>query len=129
MKCYIFVLSLALMGCRSQKEAVHQVNESIELGQMIECVTTIEYDNEELNVPDHFDVDAKPTNKPKRITVKTVKKVSNSSTIQKSDSAWVKKEKSTAVEETGILHNCKSMLMMLGIVFLILLLFRVFWLK
>lgn len=126
MKCYIFVLSLALMGCRSQKEAVHQVNESIELGQMVECVTTIEYENEELNVPGHFDVDAKPTNKPKRITVKTVKKISNTSTIQKSDSVQIKKEKSPEHEDTGLLHNCKYMLMMLGVVFLMIVLFRLF---
>lgn len=126
MKCYSIVLCLALMGCRSQKEAVHQVNESIELGQMVECVTTIEYDNEELNVPDHIDVDAKPNNKPKRITVKTVKKVSNTSTIQKSDSVQIKKEKSAAHEDTGLLHNCKSVLMVLGGVFLMIVLFSLF---
>lgn len=129
MKCYIFVLSLALMGCRSQKETVHQFNESVETGQMIECVTTVEYENEVLNMPGQIDIDCKPTNKPKRLTVRTVKKVSNSSNVQKSDSAWLKKENSAAHQETGILHNCKSMLMMLGIVFLILLLFQVFRLK
>lgn len=117
------------MGCRSQKETVRQVNESIEMGQMIECVTTVEYENEVLQVPGQINIDCKPTNKSKRLTVRTVKKVSNSSTVQKSDSAWVKKEKSSKTEETGLLHNCKSMLMVLGIVFLILLLFRVFRLK
>lgn len=126
MKCYIFVLSLALMGCRSQKETVHQVNESIEMGQMIEWVTTVEYEDEQLNVPCQIDIDCKPTIKPKIVRVRTEKRVSNNASIQKSDSVQIKTEKSSTAEDTGILHNCKSMLIVLGIVFLILLLCRVF---
>lgn len=97
---------------------------------MIEWVTTVEYEDEELKFPGKIDIDCKPTNKPKIVRVRTEKRVSNNASIQKNDSAWLKKENSAAHQETGLLHNCKSVLLMLGVICLALLLFSVFrWKK
>lgn len=93
---------------------------------MLEWVTTIEYEDEQLKVPGQIDIDAKQTIKPKSVRLKTVKRVSNNASIQKSDSAWLKKENSAAHQDTGLLHKCKSLLMMLGVVCLVLLFLRVF---
>lgn len=97
---------------------------------MIEWVTTVEYEDEKFKFPEKIDIDCKPTNKPKIVRVRTEKRVSNNASVQKSDSVQSKKKNSDAHEDTGLLHNCKSVLLMLGIIFLIILLFKVFrWKK
>lgn len=97
---------------------------------MIEWVTTVEYEDEKLKFPEKIDIDCKPTNKPKIVRVRTEKRVSNNASVQKSDSVQIKTKKADAGEETGLLHNCKSVLQMLGVICLALLLFKVFrWKK